>query len=528
MPRPNILAPYRTHGVAGRRWQPLSLLFMIAYCGLTGAAVALLPPQLMFLLAAPLGFAVGAILWLMPDGGKVPERTLAALMVLFIATNCLWPSYLSIDLPGLPWINPSRIVVGLLLIIGLYSYATSSELRAEVTARINALPLLRNAFWIFWGVSLVTIALSSQPAFSINKWINNQIFWTFLFVAAAWLGSRPGFITRVANLLVWSTILLALLTIYEYSQELVPWANHIPSFLRVDEQYLQTVLGAQNRAGTDIYRARATFSVSLICAEYLAIVYPFLVHATLEAKGPVRKLLLTAGLVATLAALYFTGARSAMVGFFLTVFAYGGFAAVRAWQRNRGSLVPVTILTMWPLAALAFFALSLTWTRLHNMTYGGAQHSPSSAAREAQWSMGVPMIEGNPIGHGPGRGGGTLGYTNLGGDLTIDTYYLSLLLEYGLVGFAAFMVLFGGQLFYGLRMFIDAEPGEETWIGPITIALLNFLVIKAVLSSEYNLPVAFILLGLVFAMAWRQQQRGVVAAGAATAAPATSGRLVHG
>lgn len=517
---PDILPPYTERAVAGRRVRPVSLLFMIVYCGVTGAAVALLPPQLMFLLAAPVGFAVAAILWLMPDGGKVPDRLMATLLVIFVAANCLWPAYISIALPGLPWINPSRIVVGLLLVIGLYSYSTSSQLRAEVAARLAAIPLLRTFFWIFWGTTLITIPLSQQVGFSINKFLNNQVYWTFLFLGSAWLASKPGLMTRVSTLIVWTTILLSLETIYEFHIELVPWANHIPSFLRVDEQYLHTVLGDQSRAGTDLYRARGTFSVSLICAEYLAIVYPFLVHETIHAKGPVRKLLLVGGLLATLAALYLTGARSAMVGFFLTVFAYGGFALFREWRRNKTSLFPAAAMAMYPLAAMIFIALMFTWPRLHNMTIGGGQHQPSSEARKAQWAMGTPMVERNPIGHGPGRAGGTLGYTNLGGDLTIDTYYLSLLLEYGVIGFFSFMALFGSQLYYGLRMFLIADPGEETLVGPTTVALLNFLVIKAVLSSEFNIPIAFILLGFIFATAWRQQLRLGLPAGARNALPA--------
>ena len=84
---------------------------------------------------------------------------------------------------------------------------------------------------------------------------------------------------------------------------------------------------------------------------------------------------------------------------------------------------------------------------------------------------------------------------------------MSLLLKYGVVGFAAFMAMLLAQGYYGLRMYMAAAPDEEELAGPLTIALLNFLVIKSVLSSEFNMPIAFMFLGFLFAIAWRQQQR---------------------
>lgn len=502
-----VLTPYRT-GRAGLRWRPVSLVFLLAYAALTGVLLALLPPQLMFTLAIPPLAGLGLILWLLPDGGRVPEKLLATLLVAWIAANCLWPNYISLDLPGLPWINPPRIIVVALLAISLVAYSTSSTMRAETAATMRSIPFLNTTFWVFWTMTLITIPIARSVSYSLNKWINNQIFWTFMFVLAVWLCTRPGVMERIVRVLVWTAILVACESIYEFHIQQVPWINSIPSWLKVDEtQLLGRILGGQMRAGTELYRARGTFNVSLTFAEYLAIVYPFIIHLTITSRGWVRKALLVAGLVAVLAGMYLSGARSAMIGFFMSVILYGGFASFRYWRRQRQSLIGVSTLAMMPVVAMIFLALAITWPRLHNMTFGGAQHSPSSEARSAQWAMGIPKVLANPVGHGPGSGGATLGYYNRGGVGTIDTYYVSLLLEYGVVGYAAFMLLFGGQLVWGLKMYLDAPPGEESLVGPATIALLNFLVIKSVLSSEFNMPLAFVCLGMIFAIAARQRAR---------------------
>ncbi|TRW15233.1 O-antigen ligase family protein [Glacieibacterium frigidum] len=513
-----VLTPYR-NGRAGRRFRPLSLLFLLAYAALTGVLVALLPPQLMFIVALPLIAGVALILWLLPDGGHVPDKLLATLLVVWIAANCLWPNYLSLDLPGLPWINPPRIVVFALLVISLIAYSSSSTMRAELAAGMRSIPLLNAAFWVFWTMTLLTIPLSSSPPFSLNKWINNQIFWTLMFVLAVWLCVRPGIMERIVRVLVWSAILISCLAIYEYHIQMVPWMNSIPSWLKVDESLLGRVLGSQGRAGTDLYRARSTFNVSLTFAEYLAIVYPFIIHLTITSRGWVRKGLLIAGLLAVLAGMYLSGARSGMIGFFMSVMLYGGFAAFRHWKLKRDSLIGVSLLAMLPVGGAIFLALSLAWRRLYVMIYGGGQHAASSEARTEQWSMGIPKVLSNPVGHGPGTSGDVLGYFSPGGLGTIDTYYLSLLLEYGFVGFAAFVLLFGGQFFWGLKMYLKAPEGEEALVGPATIALLNFFVIKSVLSSEFNMPLAFVFLGMVFAVAVRQRARDGLAVPGRTPAP---------
>lgn len=513
-----VLTPYRT-GRAGRRLRPVSLLALLAYAAITGVLLALLPPQLMFTLAVPPIIGLGLILWLLPDGGRVPQRLLATLLVSWIAANCLWPNYISLDLPGLPWINPPRIIVIALLAISLIAYSTSSTMRAEAAASLRAIPFLNATFWVFWATTLLTIPLSQSVPFSLSKWINNQVFWTFMFVLSVWLSVRPGVISRIGRVLVWSAILVSCEAIYEYSIQQVPWINSIPSWLTVDEALLGRVYASAMRAGTDIYRARGTFNVSLSFAEYLAIIYPFIIHLTITAQGWIRKALLSAGLLAVLSAMYLSGARSGMIGFFMAVFLYGGFAAFRHWRNQRQSLIGVSTLAMMPVAGVIFVALAITWPRLHAMTIGGGQHAASSDARAAQWAMGWPKILANPIGHGAGTGGDVLGYFNLGGGGTIDTYYVSLLLEYGFIGFIAFMLMFGAQLVWGLKMYLEAQPGDESFVGPTTIALLNFLVIKSVLSSEFNMPLAFVFLGFIFAVAVRQRERSAVPLSARAAAP---------
>ena len=89
--------------------------------------------------------------------------------------------------------------------------------------------------------------------------------------------------------------------------------------------------------------------------------------------------------------------------------------------------------------------------------------------------------------------------------MTIDSYYLTLSLEYGVIG----LLLYVGSLLTGvaiaLRLALSRadHDREGALIVPATISLLNFLVIKAVFSQQDNHPVIFMILGLVTALAYR-------------------------
>ena len=514
-----VLRPFREGGER-RRWsRPLLLLVIFLYAALTGAAVAILPPQLQVMLGIPLVIAVGFILWLLPDIDRMPVALLTTLFVSYLAANAMWPAYIAMALPGLPWISPPRLIVAALLLLGLSTFATSPTMRAEIASIFGAMRWVNWAFWIFWTTSVVSIGLSGAVVFSINKWINNQIYWTMLFAFAGWVALRPGAIERAARVLVWSAILVSLDAIYEYRIQELPWVGHIPSFLTIEASYMSKIVGSQARAGTDIFRVRGTFSVSLQLAEYLSLVLPFLLHQLVAARGGWRRVLLVAGFLAISIAAFLTNARSGVIGFFMSLFLYGAFAIFRYWRRERHSLLGVSALALMPAAGAAFVAISLFSGKLHNAMYGGGMQADSSLARVQQWAMGRPKYLSHPFGHGAGRGGDVLGYFSPGGDGTIDAYYLSLLLEYGFIGFAAWIAIFSIQAVYGLRAFIDAEDADELYAGPVAVALLNCLVIKSVLSSEINMPMAFAMLGFLAAIVVRQTARRRAKAPAAAATP---------
>ena len=117
----------------------------------------------------------------------------------------------------------------------------------------------------------------------------------------------------------------------------------------------------------------------------------------------------------------------------------------------------------------------------------------------------MPKLFKNPIGHGTGSGAEVLGFRNPAGVLTIDTYFLRIALEYGVVGFVVYYGMFIASTYIGARSSMDVKDrsSETMLLIPASVSLFNFLFIKSVFSNDENHPLAFMLMGMVVALTYR-------------------------
>jgi O-antigen ligase len=199
-----------------------------------------------------------------------------------------------------------------------------------------------------------------------------------------------------------------------------------------------------------------------------------------------------------------TDSRLAFIGFCSTVVLYSFVSALSWWRRDRNSIAAGLVFWSYPAVAGAFLTLSILWHRLEVMIWGGGAQQSSTGARKLMYQSGLPMVLNNPIGHGMGQGAVTLGYYNPDGFLTIDTYYLAVALEYGLLGFIAYYLIFILAAWRGAKLGAQnmSDP-DISYLLPIAIAFVNFLISKSVFSQQENHPLVFILLGMASALSFR-------------------------
>jgi hypothetical protein len=461
------------------------------------------PAQVM-LFFFPILFLAAACVWALPETGAAPGWLLERLFFLAFLCVPLWPNYLAIDLPGLPWITLIRLTIFPLSFLLLVSISVSKKFRAELGLALGAVPLLWKGVAAFACYQVFSIALSNSVMFSINHLISDMTSWTFIFFAGAWVFSKPGRAERWVVLLLSVAMILSLIAVREYMNGQVLWAGHIPKFLAIEDDSVMRALAVKMRAGTNRYRTVATYSTPLGLAEFMALCTPFALHFM---AGPYKLVVRVVGALSLpilFNTIMLTDARLGVLGFLLSCLLYAFFWGVLQWRANKSSLIGPVIVLAYPAVSVAFLAAIVLVPRLRAMTLGGGRQQSSTQARQEEIRRGLPMIASHPFGHGVARGGSALGYLNPAGTLSIDTYWLLIALDYGIFGFIIFYGMVWIAIVAGSRaVLLGPRDREQALVIPLAIALVVWFVIKAVYSDAENQSTVFMMMGAISALVYR-------------------------
>src|SRR3546814_5710741 len=89
------------------------------------------------------------------------------------------------------------------------------------------------------------------------------------------------------------------------------------------------------------------------------------------------------------------------------------------------------------------------------------------------------MILKNPWGFGADQGAAALGYLTPAGEITLDSYYLTIGLDYGVAGFIAFYGMLLAAIYLCVRVYLTSSESEARIAAPVAIALGAYFVIKS-------------------------------------------------
>jgi hypothetical protein len=521
-----VLEPYAAEPTGWRRllvW--LSIPTLSLACLVAGFIYALTTPYMIPQFLAPIILLALVIIWALPDMRRAPTRLLGKLFFSFLTAVLIWPNYLAITLPHLPWITAVRLIGFPTALVLLICVSVSPELRSDMRKVLTSIPWLWQLMVGFIALQVLSVTWSDGKGDSINGLVDTQVSWTVMFFTACYVFTQKGAAERWAIIMWVAAIILCFVGLWEAKLEHAPWAGHIPSFLQVQDTYVQEVLKGARRLGTGKYRVQTTHSTSLGLAEFLALTAPFVIHFMMGQYK--RWVQIAAGL--SLPFMFYTilatDARLGVVGFFIAIMLYALCWGVMRWRDIRGSLMGPTVVLAYPAAAAVFVAATFFVRKLHNMVWGGSHTQFSNGAREEQVAAGIPKILSHPWGYGINRGAGALNFRMDDGKATIDTYYLLIGLDYGVVGFlvyySAILVVIGFCAKYGLRA---APPErEETLLIPTGIALSAFFVIKSIFSQTENHTLQYMMMGMAAALIYRIRSRPGPDAGAPTRVPGPKG-----
>ena len=507
-----FLKPYHVDPTATWR-RHLNLFLAVALamiCLPFGFFYALTTPYLIVPLATPLAVLLGMIIWALPNMERPPLKSIETLFFVFFAAVIMWPNYLAISLPGLPWITVLRLFGFPMAFLFAVSLSSSPAYRRDLMDIQETMPALWKITAIIFALQIITLPFSPDTQVSVQKIIVWQVNLTAVFFISSYVFSKEGRAERWTYVLLAMCLAISTIGIVEYMERRVLWAGHIPSFLKVETDSVNSILSGATRSATGVYRTKATFSTPLGMAEFLALSMPFVIHLMMGRYRLITRLIAAASLPIMVHAVILTDSRLGVVGTIMSFLLYFMFWAVLRWRRNRSDLLAPAILFASPAVVVATVMATFFVRRLRLMVWGGGAQAASNEGRADQLDKGLPMVLKNPIGHGPGQAAETLGHHGGGGVLTIDNYYLAIGLEYGVVGFVAFygmFILAGYQAGKRAITMSGSGPREFDLFVPLTVSLANFIVIKSVFSQQDNHPIVFMMLGMIVALAYRLNQR---------------------
>jgi len=502
-----VLPPYHDPADSiSRRLMTAALLVGVAvFCAVYGMAFGLYGSAVPAAFLMPIFVLAGFVLWALPETKAPPLRAVGSLFLVATASVAIWPNYLAIAVPGLPWITVSRTFDFALVSVFLLCISTSDAVRRKIMDIINASPWIFRLLLAFVAVQFLTIPASTRPLSSLQALVVYQITWTTTFFIATLVFSWKGTATRWVGMLCVIAVMQGFLSLWEHHVRHVLWVGHIPSFLQVSDPAVQRILTPKNRGV--IYRSQGTFDGPIQLGEYLVLCFTFVLHFAVSGRSALTRNIARGVAPMLLLSSAASGSRSSLVGFAVATGLYALYVAARRWrERPRGLIAPIFVLS-YPVMALAAVASTFFVHKLKVAVWGtSGANASSSEARSEQWRAAIPKALDHPWGYGAGQAADVVAYASPGADFyTIDCYYISLLIDYGVVGLVIYVCLFVTAALKALSSAIlsDFKDWEITLLAPAGVSMISFLVIKGVFNQVDNHILFFSILGMICALLWR-------------------------
>jgi hypothetical protein len=513
-----LIATYR-RPMLGSWLKWLLVLGLMAISVVNGYWFAVYAPHLMLPFAIPPVLLALFLIWALPHGDYAPTRPMTGLFWGFLIAFVAWPNYLAIALPGLPWLTFLRITAGPMAVLLLVSVSVSAKFRREVSTVLKDSPLMWKSLIAYLIVVTLTLPFSGHIGDTINRYIVLLLDEVAVFFICCHVFAKRGAIELWAYALLALNMIVCLLGVWEMHLGVVPWAGHIPSFLQIEDPTVVKILTGGARAATGVHRVASVATTALNLAEILGLTTPFALHIAVHRYPLVIRAFAAAMLPLLVYVIILTDARLGFMAMLVSGTLYVLLISLVRWREARSSILGPAVVLSYPAIFLAIVAATLFIGKIRAKVWGDGSQNASNEARKAQWRMATPKIIKDPIGHGYGEGGRVLGYHNSAGIGSIDSYYLNLMLETGIVGFILYLVLFLGASGTAAKTLIQHPMAEreERMLMPMSVCLVAFIVVKSVLSEDANHPLVFMVLAGIATLVHRIRQQEREAPGSVSA-----------
>jgi O-antigen ligase len=459
---------------------------------LLSVAMIIQPVVVLFLLLP----VVVVLFWLAPAVRSYPKVLLSLLFFCWLAVSVLWPQYLSLNLSGLPSIKASRAVLIVLIVIWLFYMMNSLQMKQNLSSiymrnsKVFALLLLLVLTRVF------SLFFSEAPFQSLFSFMKDfiEVFLPILILLSIFSFKED--LDRLLLVFAVTGAGVVCLSLLEIIMNKNIFLFYLPAGFVVSSEFIEQSLKETVR--TAGLRVKGPFSHPLLLAQFLVVILPVYAYFIFtHTKKTVRicSLILIPLIVFIL---YKTGSRSSFVGIAVEALVLSVLYLKWVSVTKKASALGWIVIVSYPILILvAFFVFYLTMDFFVGQTAGEIS---STNARFIMWDRGLSLVLNSPVfGFGSGSAAYVLGFFS-NGTLTIDSYFLSILLNYGYLGLILFIAYFIFIFYIGLKLM-----KENVNNAPILILILSsisgYLTVALILSTAHNLHILFIFSALILLLA---------------------------
>jgi O-antigen ligase len=465
---------------------------------LVGAMTVALPP------AFALGTAVLPVIfliWATPELRRVPIKSLTRVFYIFIVVHACIPYYYAISLPGAPLLTIRRITVYTLLALFCITIAGSGEMRRRIAEAIKINRALSICIIGYVAMCFISLSTATYPELAMSQIAEFSFNWFVPAMTCLIVVQTMDDVRGVLKLIAYCFFFVTFVGVIDFIGERNYLIEIMPKALveRMIEAYpvfLELVNMHSIRNG--MYRALSVFVEPLSYGEAAALIAPIGGYFLLHPESTRERLMGALLILCALVSLVVSGARGGSVAFLASMPIVFVLWVFRQQRNYPASIVPPLGGAIAFLATSTIMALVAVWPPLHKMVLGGGETASSDTSRLDQAVLAIPKIIANPFtGYGVGNAAPVIGYTSLGGKLSVDTSILTLLVETGVPGFLFYfgMILTGAYTM--ARLYAFGKDRESAIGAALASSMIAYGVYRTVLSQRENQWTFFIFLSLI-------------------------------
>ncbi|WP_424193370.1 O-antigen ligase family protein [Ampullimonas aquatilis] len=408
---------------------------------------------------------------------------------MYLIIFSIWPQFSAYKIPGVPALEPQRILYAALLIWLVILTFTNNVARELLVIRIKqgSIPIISLVF--LYGTHIFVSLFGLTPLPSLFLAIRELITTALIFFVALVAIKNDGDFAKIFFTLSLATIVVSLMALVES----VLKHNLFASWVPLSSDYALWATTDRIRDGT--YRAQATFDNPLLLVDYLILLLPIVFYTAINDTHKIGRIVGFLASILLPLAIFRTGSRSGVLIFFIEIGLILILWIVRNLRfRRRPMLTYFLAITVALMACIATFGLNFA----KNVIIGtSSEEMMSSSARLTMIRRAWEEISaGHLFGFGFGKAGSIIGIrTGEPGTwlYVLDNYFLTLLLDSGIVSLFAFLVFSSWMLYSNLYIALSKNDTKGAMASYLFSATIGFLSIKLISSQTQIFPIFFIL-----------------------------------